>query len=84
MTRRILTLAALLTLSATPALAGLADEVAHESTTPVRMIANEPEAKGYGSLVTSEADGRLESAAIEAVEVASYPESERPKFDRGQ
>jgi hypothetical protein len=84
MTRRILTLAALFTLSATPAMAGLADEVAVDTSAPVQLVSRTPEPKGSGPLVTSETDGRSESAAIEAVAIASYPESDRPKFDRGQ
>jgi hypothetical protein len=81
MTRTTITLAALLALTAGTALAGEL-EPPHEPAEPVWLAIYPPEPKGYGALVTSEADGGTSPAAVEPSSMVRYPDSERPKFDR--
>lgn len=85
MKRTIFTLAALLALSASPALAASIDEVARETNTPVNVIAApQREAKGYGNLVTSETEDLATPAQSGPVAIVDYPADERPKFTRGR
>ncbi len=79
MKRIIFTLAAVATLSATPALAGLMDEVAQEKNAAAQIVT--------APRITSDAathprEGNGIPAAVEAVWFASYPEADLPA-DRG-
>jgi hypothetical protein len=84
MRRTILTLAALIALSATPAVAGPIYEVAGEPTTDTKLVASEFMERGYGRLVTSQTDGGPVAAQGDPVTRVTYPDSERPMDGRGQ
>lgn len=82
MKRTIFTLAAIASLSATPAFAGLTHEVASDNAAPVQLVASPQFTKGSGALVTSETDGNA-ATAIGSVRLAPYPQAERP-INRGR
>ena len=84
MKRTVITLAALVALSATPALAASIDEIAPDMAGTVNLAAaSQHELKGYGTLVTSQTDGNDVPAVNGAVRIVAYPASERPTFERG-
>ena len=81
MARTTITLAALLALAAGTALAGEI-EPPQDLAEPVWLSVYPPEPKGYGALVTSEADDGTSQTAVDPSSMVRYPDSERPKFDR--
>jgi hypothetical protein len=66
-------LAALGTLAATPAFAGLEDEVARPVYRAVMIIPAQTVEKGAGPIVTSETDGRTGRASLEGIKIAPRP-----------
>ncbi len=79
MKRTIFTLAALSVLSATPAFASLADEVAQETAAAPQLVASPQVTSGFG---TQPAEDNGSPAQVESVHIAAYPEADRPA-DRG-
>jgi hypothetical protein len=79
MKRTVITLAALVALSATPALAASIDEVAPDVASTFNLVAaSQHELKGYGTLVNSETEGVGAPAVNGPVRIVAYPDSERP------
>jgi hypothetical protein len=84
MKRIIFTVAAVATLAATPAFAGLEDEVALETDTPVQVVAaprSEKEWLGQYQILGSRlAQGELPEgvASMDTVRIAPYPQAEQP------
>ncbi len=65
--------AALVSLSATPAFAGLMDEVAMERDLPVQVVAAPMTFPGAGRIVNSEINTLIEPARIDTVRFVSRP-----------
>jgi hypothetical protein len=84
MKRIIFTLAAVASLAATPAFAGLQDEVAQETDAPVQVVAaprgEKPWLGQYQILGSRLAQGDVPDgvAAMDAVRIAPYPQAEQP------